>query len=63
MKRATETRLSRLEEARAPKKRGIAYVEVPRGQTLEEALAYQGIRGEDYNGLFVIVGRIDDAAR
>jgi len=63
MKRATENRLRRLEEAMAPNKRGIAFMEVPRGQTLEEALALQGIREEDCNGLFVIMGRIDDVTR
>ena len=57
MKSASETRLRKLERGRA-KARGAAYVEVAQGQTLQQAMAEQGIRAEEYEVIFSVCDRL-----
>lgn len=57
MSRMTDRRLLRLETGNSAKKGGIAFVNVFQGESLEEALARQGIDQDEYAGLFIISGR------
>lgn len=56
MKKTDEIRLRKLEIAKV-KARGAAFVVVPRGQTLEQAMVEQGIRVEEYETIFSIHNR------